>query len=386
MSHYARGGLYNSRQAYADYQDKQHEEKQKAKIPAQNITNENVGKASQPKTVNKAVTTKTEPTQSDKKSSLFPGSFYPYPEHDLSKVVVGTQDTSTKTETDKGGTEDDPIQQYVDLISKGNSSVPDLMAAFKTNNEQAMKQSQTLSNNVYSKVNDLTALYKDLYNDQKTYNPLEADWAKQLLSYYGIESGEAADNARASGAADNGGNIDSYAAANAERQRLSKLNAGVNSISGMSQNRFNNMLSTLQSIGVDTTNLFGVEQKNTQAALENAGTTGNLAVSEGETQTAADLQNNQLIADLMAAVNGGTSESGEEGSNQGLVGTEGTIVRLLPAIYEEYPDASDADVISMLVNQLVEEGYTKNKDWANLLVRSALSKYHNQQGIEGPVQ
>ena len=67
-------------------------------------------------------------------------------------------------------------------------------------------------------------------------------------------------------------------------------------------------------------------------------------------------------------------------------GTEGTIVRLLPAIYEEYPDASDADVISMLVNQLVEEGYTKNKDWANLLVRSALSKYHDQQGIEGPVQ
>lgn len=208
--------------------------------------------------------------------------------------------------------EDDPIKQYADLLSKGNSSVPDLMAAFKTNNEQAMKQSQTLSNNVYSKVNDLTALYKDLYNDQKTYNPLEADWAKQLLNYYGIESGEAADNARAGGAADNAGNIDSYAAANAERQRLSKLNAGVNSISGMSQNRFNNMLSTLQSIGVDTTNLFGVEQKNTQAALENAGKAGDLAVSEGETQTAADLQNNQILADLYAALYGGGTAEGED--------------------------------------------------------------------------
>jgi hypothetical protein len=247
-----------------------------------------------------------------KNGSTFPNSLYPRPEHDLSKVVVGTQDTDTKTETDKVGTKDDPIQQYVDLISKSNSSIPDLTATFKTNNEQAMKQSQTLSNNVYNREKDIYGLGKDLYYDQKNFNPLEADWAKQLLNYYGIESGEAADNARATGAADNGGNVDSYAAANAERQRLSKLNAGVNSISGMSQNRFNNMLATLQSIGVNTAELFGIEQKNTQAALENAGKTGELAVSANETQTAADLQNNQILADLYAAIYGGGTAEGED--------------------------------------------------------------------------
>jgi hypothetical protein len=212
------------------------------------------------------------------------------------------------------------------------------MAAFKTNNEQAMKQSQNLSNQLGGYGKQFFDLGKDLYYDQKNYNPLEADWAKQLLSYYGIESGEAADGARAAGAADNGGNIDSYAAANAERQRLSKLNAGVNSISGMSQNRFNNMLSTLESIGVNTANLFGVEQKNVQAALENAGKAGDLAVSAGETQTAADLQGNQDLLSLYASMYGvGTTEGEDSGYD-----------------YTKNPP-SEADVRAT-INALVESG------------------------------
>ncbi len=207
--------------------------------------------------------------------------------------------------------QDDLTQKFDDLFSNSSSSIPDLLAAFETNNKQAMNQSQTLSDNIYNREKDIYGLGEDLYYDQKNFNPLKADWAKQLLSYYGIESGEAADNARATGAADNAGNVDSYAAANAERQRLAKLNAGVNSISGMSQNRFNNMLSTLQSIGVNTANLFGVEQQNTKAALENAGKTGELAVSANETQTAADLQNNQILSNLYAAIYGDETTEGD---------------------------------------------------------------------------
>lgn len=325
------------------------------------------------------------PTTTGKNGSTFPNSLYPRPEHDLSKVVGGTQDTDTKTDVQP---QDDLLEQLAGMLKDGSSSstVPDLMAAFKTNNEQAMKQSQNLSNQLGGYGKQFFDLGKDLYYDQKNYYPLEADWAKQLLSYYGIESGEAADGARAAGAADNGGNIDSYAAANAERQRLSKLNAGVNSISGMSQNRFNNMLSTLESIGVNTANLFGVEQKNVQAALENAGTTGNLAVSAGETQTAADLQGNQDLLSLYASLYGGGTTEGEVADGKaGIVGAEGTIVRLLPTFYEMYPEASDDEIVSILVNEMIREGYTENKDWAKALVTSAVNGYKKQKDVTGPV-
>lgn len=338
-----------------------------------------------PFTLKQNTTTNNASNTGGSKSSWQAGSFYPYPSHDELKNQIDAVKQETVTETDKESGETDVWDQLSQIMAgQGNGGVlPDLTATFKTNNEQAMKQSQTLSDNIYGKLSGLESLYKDLYNDQKNYNPLEADWAKELLSYYGIESGEAADNARASGAADNAGNVDSYAAANAERQRLSTLNAGVNSVSGMSQNRFNNMLSTLQSLGVDTTNLFGVEQQNVQAALENAGKTGNILTSVNETQTAADQASNQLILDLMTALNAGTA--GTEKAS----GLDSSVVEeLLPSIYEVYPDANEDDVVNMLVAQLVEDGYTTNKEWAKVLVNNALNQYKVKKSkyTQGPEQ
>lgn len=257
-------------------------------------------------------------------------------------------ETGTNNKTDTGnGTSDavvDLLQMFYSMTGgndsggQGSGWVSDFNKTYKNNNTQAMKQSQTLSDNIYSHLNNLTSLYQDLYTDQKTFNPLDADWAKEIMSYYGVQSGAAANNARASGAADNAGNIDSYAAANAERQRLSTLNAGMNSIFGMSQNRFNNMLSTLQSIGVDTTNLFGVEQQNVQSALSHAGDTGSLAVSANEAQLAADAQYNQTLSNLMASLMGA-------GTVDGSTDQEETI-----------PSYPDYDAIEFAVRVLVESG------------------------------
>lgn len=151
---------------------------------------------------------------------------------------------------------------------------------YQTQLSQSGAQGQKYSNAVYDFIDKFNTRYDDLYKEIKEFDPLASDWAKSLMSYYGIESGAAADSARASGAADNAGNVDSYAAANAERQRLSKLNAGISAISGMSNERFANMLSTLEGLGANVTDLFGKEgQYNLPTMQGNADTAASGALS-----------------------------------------------------------------------------------------------------------
>jgi hypothetical protein len=114
--------------------------------------------------------------------------------------------------------------------------------------------------------NTATEMYKDLYDAIMNNDPTKTDWGKTLLNYYGIKGLSDANGVRGSGAADNAGNVDSYAAANAARQRLSTLNQGVNAVMGEAQNRYTAALETLKSLGVDTTNLLGIEGDNVESS------------------------------------------------------------------------------------------------------------------------
>jgi hypothetical protein len=110
--------------------------------------------------------------------------------------------------------------------------------------------------------NTAVALYTDLLNTVMNNDPTKTDWGKTILDYYGIKSLSDANGVRGSGAADNAGNVDSYAAANAARQRLSTLNQGVNAVMSESQNRNAAALNTLSSLGVDVTGILGAEATN----------------------------------------------------------------------------------------------------------------------------
>ena len=124
---------------------------------------------------------------------------------------------------------------------------------------QNMAKSDTYSQNIYGNTDYMRNLGTELMDYIKGYNPLETDWGKGILDYYGVQSGYASNTANSEGAANNAGNVDSYAAANAERQRLDTLGQGVNALSGLTTSRFENLLNAYNSTGSNITNLLGLE-------------------------------------------------------------------------------------------------------------------------------
>ena len=60
----------------------------------------------------------------------------------------------------------------------------------------------------------------------KNTNPFETETGKSIMESYGIKGNNAAANGVATVASGNGGNIDSFAAANAKNQQLAYKNAG----------------------------------------------------------------------------------------------------------------------------------------------------------------
>lgn len=112
----------------------------------------------------------------------------------------------------------------------------------------------------YSSDKAIQAYYDMMQQVMKSYtaNPLETDWGKQMLEAYGIKADDAATGVKATAAAENSGNVDSYAVANAERQRLAKLGQGIEAINGMNTERNNNLINLLNNIGVNTQTLLGL--------------------------------------------------------------------------------------------------------------------------------
>ena len=183
-------------------------------------------------------------------------------------------------------------------------------------------KSDAYSNNIYGNVDWLKNTGTDLMDYMKGYNPLDTDWGRGVLDYYGIQSVDASNNANAAGAADNGGNIDSYAAANAERQRLSTLGQGINAISGMTNDRFSNLLNTFNSIGVNVNNLLGLEgQYNLPFANSQLSTISTLA---------KDLYNRDADAvnEYNTAINNFLGQGNSNIANYGTLGTiAGTLAK-----------------------------------------------------------
>lgn len=140
------------------------------------------------------------------------------------------------------------------------------------NSYWAKPQNELLSNSRYAKSRDAEdrKTYLGFINDYKKQNPLETDWGKAIMSQYGLDGDVAAKNEWADAASSNGGNIDSFAEANARRQRLSYLNSGVNAVNEASTQRFSNMIGALEKMGVNTQQLLGISTSNAQSAMDAA--------------------------------------------------------------------------------------------------------------------
>lgn len=113
----------------------------------------------------------------------------------------------------------DPYSDIINLVNKQKSENNNTKAKLETilkGNTNFYKSTYT---DVKSSVNDT----KDYITEGKAYSD---DGAKAIRDAYAVTAGNASDAAAAEGAGDNGGNLDSYAAAQANRARRDYVSAG----------------------------------------------------------------------------------------------------------------------------------------------------------------
>ena len=228
-------------------------------------------------------------------------------------------ETETKPETNSGTTPSTSGKQEDGSYSfKDYDELMDFINNMKGQAGEAhdnyMSNSQTASDYVADYAQFLQDI-RDVIMGEAQANPLETDWGKSILDYYGVLGENSANAVNAATAGENAGNIDSFAAANAERQRMSRYGQGVQTIMGMSTERFNNMINGLNSIGVNTDILFGGQKGITDTAADYAaslyGTDASstaaynelMAALEGNKTYTYDLSDNGVTALLKKAYN-----------------------------------------------------------------------------------
>ena len=91
-------------------------------------------------------------------------------------------------------------------------------------------------------------------------NPFKTDWGKEMMSGVESEMKTAGDDAFASSAATNSGNIDSFAAANATRQKEAVLNTRKQSVLNHQYQVLANVENILNNMGIDNSRRSGIEE------------------------------------------------------------------------------------------------------------------------------
>lgn len=190
---------------------------------------------------------------------------------------------------------------YGDVATKISASGADATAARKIMEQYAPQtsvndtDSQLITkhnNEIRNKTNELWGIQKtdretmaNKYNklEETAYsNPFTTDEAQAILGKYSLAGLNARDNAVASGGGSNGGNIDSYSAANAMRQQASLISQGHTAVLDAHNNRINNVKGILSDLGIyqqnqdkGMQNTIGLQQNESQRLFENGETAKN---------------------------------------------------------------------------------------------------------------
>lgn len=105
---------------------------------------------------------------------------------------------------------------------------------------QSLYDTQNKINEQWDAVKNDRSYVRELIDDlvkSANANPLETDWGKAMMNGYSYKGLTAANNAAAKAAGSNGGNIDSYAAANAARQQASYIDQGMRRVMDYNDSR-----------------------------------------------------------------------------------------------------------------------------------------------------
>ncbi len=119
---------------------------------------------------------------------------------------------------------------------------------------------RTASNAVNQENEKLFQKYMQEYDDLKNTNPFDTETAKAIMAKYDLAGLQGRDNAAASGSASNGGNIDSYAAANALRQQAALTNKGQMAVLDAYNQQLEHARALLSDIGVNIDRVFNEDE------------------------------------------------------------------------------------------------------------------------------
>ena len=226
------------------------------------------------------------------------------------------------------------------LITTNNNEVRNKINQLwgtQTSDRQAMTEK---SNKLFeTQMNDreVMAGKYDKLEETAYSNPFESEEGKAIIGQYDLKALQGRENQLASGGASNGGNIDSYAAANALRQQAALTSQGQMMALEAQNNKINNVKGILESLGVyqqnqdkgmqTTLNDLGVYQQNQDKGMQ---TTIGLQSNEGQ----------RLFENDETAKNNETARLVEQANVTGYVPNEWTIKN--DAIYSEFlnPDGT----------------------------------------------
>lgn len=119
---------------------------------------------------------------------------------------------------------------------------------------------RTAENQVSQENESLFAKYNQEYEDLKKTNPFTTEEAKAILAKYDLAGLQGRDNAVASNAGSNGGNIDSFAAANAMRQQAALVNQGQVAVLEAHQQKLDHARALLSDMGVNIDRVFNQDE------------------------------------------------------------------------------------------------------------------------------
>ena len=142
----------------------------------------------------------------------------------------------------------------------------------------------------------LFAKYEQEYEDLKKTNPFETPEAKSILAKFDLAGLQGRDNEVASGAGSNGGNIDSFAAANALRQQTAIVTEGQGVVLDQYQQKLDHARGLLSDMGVNIDRVFN--QNETSKNNETARLSEQAAVS-GYTPAQWSIQNDAFLKNFV---------------------------------------------------------------------------------------
>lgn len=152
---------------------------------------------------------------------------------------------------------------------------------------------------------DLENLYKELFGNIQDGDYTKKPYYQTILESYGLAGDAAADDAVAGSVGSNGGNLDSYAAANAKRQQLAYKNAAQSAALDAYNAEIGNLIKTLGDMGVNVNDLYATWAQNLDSER---GTAADVLLGQLE------IDRDKYVTDAQAAVDKYLGELGLEGT------------------------------------------------------------------------